>query len=51
MEDKVIEAQGLIKSFRDGSGRGFNAVDGIDVEIGAGEIIGMLGPTGPESPL
>ncbi|MUN53866.1 ATP-binding cassette domain-containing protein [Kocuria koreensis] len=46
MNNTVIEAQGLIKSFKDGSGRTFNAVDGVNVEVGSGEIIGLLGPNG-----
>jgi ABC-2 type transport system ATP-binding protein len=46
MDTNVIRAESLVKSFKDGSGRGFNAVDGIDLQVGAGEIIGLLGPNG-----
>ena len=46
MDTNVIRAESLVKSFKDGSGRGFNAVDGIDLEVGSGEIIGLLGPNG-----
>ncbi len=37
----LIQAQGLIKKFGD-----FTAVDGIDVEVAAGETFGFLGPNG-----
>ncbi|GAA1816180.1 ATP-binding cassette domain-containing protein [Luedemannella flava] len=37
----VISARGLVKRFDD-----FTAVDGIDVEIAAGESFGFLGPNG-----
>ncbi|HLS14126.1 MAG TPA: ATP-binding cassette domain-containing protein [Beutenbergiaceae bacterium] len=37
----LIEARGLVKTFGD-----FTAVDGIDVEVGAGESFGFLGPNG-----
>jgi ABC-2 type transport system ATP-binding protein len=46
MDTNVIRAERLVKSFKDGSGRGFNAVDGIDLQAGTGEIIGLLGPNG-----
>ncbi|HVU78320.1 MAG TPA: ATP-binding cassette domain-containing protein [Gaiellaceae bacterium] len=37
----AVEAQGLVKSFG-----AFRAVDGIDLEVGQGEIFGVLGPNG-----
>jgi lipooligosaccharide transport system ATP-binding protein len=37
----LIEAHGLVKRFKD-----FAAVDGIDVEVKAGEAFGFLGPNG-----
>jgi lipooligosaccharide transport system ATP-binding protein len=37
----LIEARGLVKRFG-----GFTAVDGIDVEVRAGEAFGFLGPNG-----
>ena len=41
MPDPVISVQGLRKSYD-----GFEAVRGIDLEIGAGEIFAFLGPNG-----
>src|SRR5438067_13785626 len=37
----LILARGLVKRFKD-----FAAVDGIDVEVRAGEAFGFLGPNG-----
>jgi len=37
-----IEAEGLVREFKNGP----RAVDGIDLEVGAGEIYGFLGPNG-----
>ena len=39
--EALIEARGLVKRFG-----GFTAVDGIDVEVRAGESFGFLGPNG-----
>jgi len=39
--DSVIHARGLVKRFGD-----FVAVDGIDVDVAAGESFGFLGPNG-----
>ena len=41
MDGSVIDVQGLVKSF----GR-FHALDGFDLEVGAGEVHGFLGPNG-----
>src|SRR2546423_4838187 len=41
MADPVISVQGLRKSYED-----FEAVRGIDLEVGAGEIFAFLGPNG-----
>ncbi|GIJ21087.1 ABC transporter [Micromonospora lutea] len=41
MAPPLIQARGLVKRFGD-----FTAVDGIDVEVGAGEAFGFLGPNG-----
>jgi ABC-2 type transport system ATP-binding protein len=38
---KVIEVRGLRKSYR-----GVRAVDGVDLEVRAGEVFGLLGPNG-----
>jgi len=37
----LLRARGLAKSFR-----GLRALDGVDVDIRAGEIVGLLGPNG-----
>ncbi|HEV2074507.1 MAG TPA: ABC transporter ATP-binding protein [Thermomicrobiales bacterium] len=37
----IIEIRGLVKRYK-----GFTAVDGIDLEVRAGEIFGILGPNG-----
>jgi ABC-2 type transport system ATP-binding protein len=39
---KGIEVEGLVREFKNGP----RAVDGIDLEVGAGEIYGFLGPNG-----
>ncbi|MBM0237305.1 ABC transporter ATP-binding protein [Micromonospora sp. ATA32] len=41
MTPPLIQARGLVKRFGD-----FTAVDGIDVEVRAGEAFGFLGPNG-----
>ena len=41
MTETVIEARGLVKKYGD-----LVAVDGIDLEVHAGEIFGFLGPNG-----
>jgi ABC-2 type transport system ATP-binding protein len=43
----VIEAEGLRKVYRSRFGtRRVTALDGIDLSVGAGEVFGLLGPTG-----
>lgn len=37
-----IEVEGLVREFKNGP----RAVDGIDLEVGPGEIYGFLGPNG-----
>ncbi len=41
-QGKGIEVEGLVREFKNGP----RAVDGIDLEVGAGEIYGFLGPNG-----
>jgi ABC-2 type transport system ATP-binding protein len=41
MNAKPVEAEGLVRDFGD-----LRAVDGIDLEVEAGEIFGFLGPNG-----
>jgi lipooligosaccharide transport system ATP-binding protein len=40
-DEALIHARGLVKTFKD-----FTAVDGIDVDVRAGEAFGFLGPNG-----
>jgi ABC-2 type transport system ATP-binding protein len=44
--DAIIRAQGLTKRYGEGTSGEVLAVDGIDLEIRAGEIYGLLGPNG-----
>ncbi|HEV7555808.1 MAG TPA: ABC transporter ATP-binding protein [Kofleriaceae bacterium] len=41
----MIEARGLTRTFKTRRGR-VEAVRGIDLDVGAGEIVGLLGPNG-----
>jgi peptide/nickel transport system ATP-binding protein len=41
----VLEAQGLRRSYR-GRGRAVVALDGVDIAIGPGETLGVVGPSG-----
>jgi ABC-2 type transport system ATP-binding protein len=41
MADKMIETAGLARWFN-----GYRAVDGLDLEVGEGEVFGLLGPNG-----
>ena len=40
--EHAIEAEGLVREYR----KGPRAVDGIDLQVGSGEIYGFLGPNG-----
>lgn len=42
----VVSAKGLVKEFHGAGGRPFRAVDGLDLEIPAGQIVAFLGPNG-----
>ncbi|MEC7911863.1 MAG: ABC transporter ATP-binding protein, partial [Pseudomonadota bacterium] len=44
----IINASNLVKRYKDpdDKSKNFNAVDGISLSIGAGEIYGILGPNG-----
>jgi ABC-2 type transport system ATP-binding protein len=42
MDRTGIEVEGLVREFKNGP----RAVDGIDLQVGAGEIYGFLGPNG-----
>ena len=37
----LLEAAGIVKRFG-----GLTAVDGVDIEVGAGEMVGLIGPNG-----
>ena len=45
MSDSPIIAQGLVRHFGSEANR-VKAVDGVDLEVKAGEIFGFLGPNG-----
>jgi putative ABC transport system ATP-binding protein len=42
----VITAQGLEKSFVDGDGSVVRVLHGLDLEVGAGEFVAVIGPSG-----
>jgi len=45
----MIEARGLVQTFHTGRGRGrseVRAVDGVDLDVAEGEVVGFLGPNG-----
>jgi len=47
MTERVIEVAGLRKEYRSAFGKPpITALDGIDFQIGAGELFGLLGPNG-----
>jgi ABC-2 type transport system ATP-binding protein len=43
----AVEAQGLVKQYRGRSGT-VDAVRGVDLRVGAGEVFGFLGPNGAD---
>ncbi len=47
-EETILKTRGLKKRFKTGLIRrkGFKALDGIDLEVGRGQIFGLLGPNG-----
>lgn len=46
MSKTLLEIQGLKTEFRLGRGRSLQAVQGVDLTIGAGEIVGLVGESG-----
>lgn len=49
----MIHAEGLVQTFHTKQGREkveVRAVDGVDLDIAEGEVVGFLGPTVPARP-
>ena len=44
--DDAVTIEGLVKHYRDPQGGTFAAVDGLDLTVHRGEILGILGPNG-----
>ncbi|MBI4064519.1 MAG: ATP-binding cassette domain-containing protein [Elusimicrobia bacterium] len=44
--DKVIEARGLVKNFKQPNGEIAQVLRGIDLEVSQGEIVAIMGPSG-----
>ena len=42
----MVEARGLVKTFKNPDGKEVHAVKGIDLDIYRGEIFSLLGPNG-----
>ncbi len=42
----MISARGLTKVFRDGAGPGVRVLDGLGLEVAAGEFVAVVGPSG-----
>lgn len=45
MNDEILGTQGLTRSFEQGGAR-IDVLRGVDLSIGRGEIVGLLGPSG-----
>ena len=45
----IIEARGLVRTFKSRK-RTVEAVRGVDLTVGKGEIVGFLGPNGAARP-
>src|SRR3978361_612046 len=46
---RMIEARALVQVFTPGKGKNkkeFRAVDGVDLDVAEGEVVGFLGPNG-----
>jgi ABC-2 type transport system ATP-binding protein len=46
MTQKAVEARGIVKSYKSFFGRPATVLSGIDLDVEAGEIFGLLGPNG-----
>jgi ABC-2 type transport system ATP-binding protein len=46
MQQAIVEAHGLVKTFKRADGTPVKAVDGVDLTIEKGEIFSLLGPNG-----
>ncbi len=49
----MIHARGLVQTFKTRQGREkveVRAVDGVDLDVAEGEVVGFLGPNGPARP-
>jgi ABC-2 type transport system ATP-binding protein len=47
--DRMITARGLVQTFQTGRGKNakeVHAVDGVDLDVAEGEVVGFLGPNG-----
>jgi putative ABC transport system ATP-binding protein len=42
----VISAHGIRKTYRDGDGQELHVLDGLDLEVAAGEFVAVVGPSG-----
>ncbi len=46
MAPSIVEARGLVKTYKRPDGTEVKAVQGIDLDIKKGEIFSLLGPNG-----